>query len=131
MGHFSYIGKETKYITKAFKDTDWELHLKLISLLVTLKYKDKDNLNKYDKIGVYKLTCIDCGMKYVGRTDRPFSVQFQDHARWFKYINNESKFAQLLCDNRHRMGSMDEIMDLLNSRKKGRHLKTMEKILYI
>jgi len=58
---FTYVGKETRFITKFFKKTD-----------IGIAYTTRDNLrhllnnrpsNKrdiYNKSGVYKLTCTDC-----------------------------------------------------------------------
>jgi len=48
-------------------------------------------------------------MKYVGQTDRPFHVRFQEHFRDYKYANNKSKFAQHLLDNRHSIGPIENI----------------------
>jgi hypothetical protein len=43
--------------------------------------------------------------EYMTQTGRPVSIQFKEHARTFKYINNELKFAKHLRDNGKRMGN--------------------------
>jgi len=65
-------------------------------------------------------------MKYTGQTGRPFEVRFQEHARDFKYNNNRSKFAQHLIDNKHFIGNMEGIMEVVHVKKKGKMLDTLE-----
>jgi hypothetical protein len=82
--------------------------------------------SKYDRSGVYQLTCRECKMKYTGQTGRPFRVRFQEHVRDFKYSNNRSKFAQHLIDNKHAIGNMEDIMEVVHVKKKGKILDTLE-----
>jgi hypothetical protein len=42
-----------------------------------LATRQKHPKNKYEKCGIYELTCPSCNMKYVGQTGRPFKVRFQ------------------------------------------------------
>ena len=34
--------------------------------------------NKYDRKGVYKLTCTNCNKFYIGRTNRNFNTRFKN-----------------------------------------------------
>jgi len=45
-----------------------------------LAIKQEVPQNRYDKSGVYQLTCPESKMKYTGQTGRPFKVRFQEHA---------------------------------------------------
>jgi hypothetical protein len=74
-----------------------------------LAVRQEDPQSKYDRSGVYQLTCPECKMKYTGQTRKPFKVIFQEHVRDFKYRNNRSKFAQPLIDNKHAIGKMEDI----------------------
>jgi hypothetical protein len=65
-------------------------------------------------------------MKYIGQTDRPFHVRFQEHFRDYKYTNNKSKFAQHLLDNRHSIGNIENVMDVIHT-SKGRLLDTIKR----
>jgi len=65
-------------------------------------------------------------MKYIGQTGRPFTVRFQEHLRDFKYNNRRSKFAQQLVDNKHAIGKMEDIMELVHVIKKGKMMDTLE-----
>jgi len=93
--NFTYVGKETKFITTFFKNTPLKIASTTQNTIVILLFKQQNNYqNKFDKRGVYQLTCPDCNMKYIGQTGRPFHVRFQEHFRHYKYANNKSNFAQ-------------------------------------
>jgi hypothetical protein len=65
-------------------------------------------------------------MKYVGQTGRPFRVRFQEHFRDYKYANNKSKFAANLLENKHSIGHIEDIMEVLHITIKGRFMNTGE-----
>jgi hypothetical protein len=65
-------------------------------------------------------------MKYTGQTGRPFKVRYQEHLRDFKYNNSKSGFAQHLIDNRHAMGRMEDVMEIVHITRKGRMMDTLE-----
>jgi hypothetical protein len=66
-------------------------------------------------------------MKYTGQRGGPFKIRFQEHFRDFKYGNGKSSFAQHLIDNRHGIGPMQDIMDIVHITRKGRMMDTLEK----
>ena len=90
-----------------------------------LMIKQETPLNKYEKCGIYQLTYPDCEMKYTGQTGRPFKVRYQEHLRDFTY-NRKSGFAQHLADNRHAMGRMEDVMEIVHITRKGRMMDTLE-----
>jgi len=65
-------------------------------------------------------------MNYIGQTGCPFKVWFQERVRDFKYNNNRSKFAQHLIDNKHAIGEMGDIMEVVRVTKKGKMMDTLE-----
>jgi phosphopentomutase len=64
-------------------------------------------------------------MKYVGQTGRPFRVGFQEHFR--RYAKNKSKFAAHLLENKHSIGHIEDVMDVLHISNKVHFMDTMEK----
>jgi len=52
--------------------------------------------------------------------------RFREHVRDFKYNNNRSKFTQHLIDNKHAIGKMEDIMEVVHMTKKGKKLNTLE-----
>ena len=45
--------------------------------------------------------------------------------RDFKYNNNRSKFAQHLTDNKHAIGNMEDVMEVVHMTKKGKKLNSL------
>jgi len=91
----TYVGRQTKFITKLFRNSDFKVSFKTENTVGKLLTQNKNiNLNKFNKCGVRQLTCHDCNRKYIGQADRPFHIRFQEHFRDFKYGNVKSKCAQ-------------------------------------
>jgi hypothetical protein len=125
---FTYNGKETRAITKAFKNTSLKIAYSTNNTVgKLLSAKQQKPKCKYEQCGIYQITCPTCNMKYTGQTVRPFKTRFQEYFRDFKYANRKSSFAQHLLDNRHAMGHMTDIMDIIHITKKGRIMDTLEK----
>jgi len=125
---FTYISKETKFITKLFKNLSIRIAFTTnnsIGRLLSQKTNHISN-SKLDNSGVYRLTCPDCQMKYVGQTGRSFRISFQEHHRDFKHNNAKSKFAAHLLENHHSIGNINDIMDILHITKKRRTMDTIE-----
>ena len=84
----TYVGRQTKFITKLFKN---KVSFKTDSNTGKLLTQKKNiNKNKLNKCGVHQLTCHDCNKKYIGQTGRSFSVRSQEHPRDFKHGNGKS-----------------------------------------
>ena len=124
---FTYIGKETSYITNLFRHTDLKIALRTnntIGKLLTPKYHTPD---PYSQSGAYKLTCPDCNKAYVGQTGRQFSTRYKEHKNAFRNNNQNNSFAKHLNEHAHSFGPMTKIMQILHYHKKGPHLNTLEK----
>jgi hypothetical protein len=124
---FTYIGKETTYITNLFKKTDLKIAFRTtntIDKLLTHKHTQPD---KFSGSGVYKLTCPDCHRACIGQTGRRFTTRFKEHEAAFRHNPNASSFAKHLTENNHSFGPMPNIMQPLQLHKKGPHLNTLEK----
>jgi hypothetical protein len=125
---FTYIGKETKFITKLFKDSSIKVTYttnNTISKAFSLKPDLARKQNQFERSGVYQLMCSDCNMRYIGQTGRPFFIRFQEYFRDYKY-SNKSKFALHLIENKHSIGNIDDIMKS-DTYYKGRLMETIEK----
>jgi hypothetical protein len=85
---FTYIGKETKFITKLLKNSpvniSYTTHNTIRKLL---SQQSIPKQNKFDGSGIYQLTCPGCRMKYVGWTGRSFRTRFSEHFRNLEYAN--------------------------------------------
>jgi hypothetical protein len=124
---FTYVRRETRYITKLFKNINVKVAYTTsnnLGKLLTMKTK---KTNKYDGNGLYQLECPTCNKKYTGQTGRPFRVRFRKHYNDYKYANNRSKFAQHVIEEGHSFGPMSEVMKIVYAAEKGRMLDTLER----
>jgi hypothetical protein len=113
------VGKETRAITKVFKNTRIRVTYSTNNTLRKLLTKKHDpHKNKYGTSGMYKIICPTCNMKYTGQTGRSFNTCFQEHLLYFKYGNSKSMFTQHLLENGHAIGPMVEIMDTIHFTQK-------------
>jgi hypothetical protein len=128
---FTYVGRETRCITKLFRNTNVKIaYTTNNNLGKLLSTQTAQKRNKYYYSGVYQLTCPTCNKKYMGQTGRPFLIRFREHYNDYKYANNRSKSAQHLIDEGHSFGPMNDIIGIMHIAKKGRMLDTLE-IFYI
>ena len=71
------------------------------------------NIPPHNKGGVYQLTCKTCNLSYVGQTSQNLKTHFQEHIRYIKTNNPQSVYAQHILHNRHKYGTLNELMTLL------------------
>jgi hypothetical protein len=94
---FTYMGKETRHITKLFKYTDVKMpYTTNNNLGKPIATRTDQDLDKFERNGVYQLECPSCSKKCIGQTGRPFRVRFREHYDDYKYRHNRSKFYLLL-----------------------------------
>ena len=87
---FTYIGPQTKFITKIFKNTNINIAYKTKNTNEKLlnhhtKNQSTTTSPKFNKSGIYQLTCPDCNMKCIGQTGRYFLTRYREHFRDYKY----------------------------------------------
>jgi hypothetical protein len=123
---FTYTGKETRAITKLITDSNIKIAFTTKNNIGNLLSKHNNaQKNKYDRRGVYQLTCHNSNKKYIGQTGRPFHVRFKEHVLDYKYTNNKSNFAKHFLENKHSFNSMENSMEILHTTSKGRMLNTI------
>jgi len=125
---FTYVGRETRQITKFFRNTQVEVFYTTNNRLDKLLQSNTSGTkNKYDRSGIYQLKCPSCDKKYVGQTGRPFHVRFREHQHDFRYMCRKSKFAQHLLDEGHDFSPMEDIMDVIQYANRGKLMDTIER----
>jgi predicted methyltransferase len=65
---FTYIGKETTFITNLFKKFNMKIAFRTNNTIQKLLIHKQHQTDIHSQSGVYKLTCPDCGKAYVGQT---------------------------------------------------------------
>ena len=122
---FTYVGKETSYITNLFRKTELKIAFRTTNTTGNLLSHKNPNPDKFSLSGVYKLTCPDCNKAYVGKTGRRFAKRFKEHERAFRNNSHTSSFAKHLNEEAHSFGPMNSIMQILHCHKEGTHLNKL------
>jgi hypothetical protein len=124
---FTYIGNETRNISKLFKRTSLKISFKTTNTIKhQLKPKTTTN-NKYVNSGIYQLKCHTCQLKYIGQTGRPFKIRFIEHSQATKSNTNNSMHSQHIPNSEHSYGLLDSTIDILHIVRKGKYMNTLEK----
>ena len=123
---FTYIGKETMYITNLFRHTNINVAFRTNNTIYNRLSPTHHTTDKYTQSGDYKLTCPDCNKAYVGQTGRSLLARYKDHKRVFRHNSHTSKFAQHLNEHAHSFGTIHNTMQILQYHKKSTHLNTIE-----
>ena len=89
---FTYIGPEIKFISKLFKNTNINIAYKTNNTIEKLlshhtKHQYTTTSAKFNKIGIYQLTCPDCNMTTLSTYDKPTDPFSQGIANIFDIIN--------------------------------------------
>jgi hypothetical protein len=72
---FTYVGKETSYITNVFRRAGLEIAFRTNNTIGNLLGYRNPAPDKFTLSGVYKLTCPDCNKAYVGQTGKRLSIR--------------------------------------------------------
>jgi hypothetical protein len=74
---FTYVGKETRFIPKVFKRFNIKIAFNAGNTIEKLfATKQNQEKNKYEKSGIYQLTCPNCDKKYIGQTGSHSKPEF-------------------------------------------------------
>jgi len=123
---FTYIGPETNFITKLFKHTNLKIAYRTSNNIQSYLSLNPHSEDIFAQSGVYKLTCPDCGKVYVGQTGRDFKTRLNEHKCSFTH-NKTSKYTLHLLEHSHTLGSMHDVMQIIQLQKKGIHVNTIER----
>jgi dsDNA-specific endonuclease/ATPase MutS2 len=76
-------------------------------------------VNKYDKSGIYKITCQSCQKVYIGQTGRNLKTRFKEHIRSIRFNKDESAYAQHILNRGHQYGPIEQVMEIVEQARKG------------
>ena len=124
---FTYVGKETSFITNTFRRTNFKIALRTVNTIHNALIRKNQTRDKYTRSGVYELTCPNCKKAYVGQTGSSFTTRFQEHKNAFKNNSHSSKYAKHLTEQNHTINSIQNTMQMLQYQNKGAHLNTYER----
>jgi hypothetical protein len=113
---FTYIGKETRLITKLLKNnTNLRTVYKVKNTIEKNLYiREKPNkLDIYKQSGAYQLKCLDCKKYYIGQTGQNFKQRYKEHINNIRQNKEKSGYSQHILNTNHRYGTIDDTMETL------------------
>jgi hypothetical protein len=95
------MGKETRYITKLFKKFNMNIAWWTTNTLEQQLSTTKHKTDIYDRCGVYKIKCTDCGGAHIGQTGRKFHVRFKEHIRDIRSNKGNTGYVSHILNTGH------------------------------
>ncbi|PNF32639.1 hypothetical protein B7P43_G15497 [Cryptotermes secundus] len=90
---FTYSTKEVTKITKLFKVTQIKIAFRTRNTIENI-LKQKPQLDKYNKSGIYQMKCVDCPLKYIGQTGRTFNARYKEFIHDIRNNNSNSAYLK-------------------------------------
>jgi hypothetical protein len=82
------------------------------------------------KCGIYRLTCNNCKISYVGQTSHGFKKRLKEHSRYIKQNDPKSVYALRILNNNHEYGPIKTNMFLLKQITKTSLLIPMNNFMF-
>jgi AraC-like DNA-binding protein len=113
---FTYMGKETRTITKLFRNTN--IHIACKTRNTLQKHLQMKNINpdKYSQSGVYEIKCNTCLLKYIGQTGRNFRTRFKEHIHAIRTNKTTSKYAQHNLETGEIYGKIEDTFHIAKTK---------------
>jgi hypothetical protein len=123
---FTYMGRETRYITKLFKKYNLNIAWRTNNTLEQHLTNSKHRKDIYHRCGVYKMKCMECGGAYIGLTGRNFRVRYKEHIRGIRNNKTNTGYANHILNAGHTYGPIEDTLQVLGIQNKGPYLNTLE-----
>jgi hypothetical protein len=124
---FTYTGKDTRFITKLFKEFNINISYRTRNTIGNILTNKRPNNNPYDEIGVYRLKCQKCSGVYIGQTRRNFKTRYKEHIQDIKSNNSKTGFSHHILSTGHAYDNIENTLEVLNFQEKGNYLNTLER----
>jgi hypothetical protein len=124
---FTYVGKETRFITKLFKEFNVNISFRTRNTIENILTKQRSLRNQYVNSGVYVLKSQNCPSIYIGQTGRKFRVRYKEHIEDTKSNKSRTGFSQHILNTGHACDTMENTMEILSLQEKGQYLNTLER----
>jgi len=118
---FTYMGKETTYITNLFKNTGLKVAMRTNNSIQNILINNKkltNNTDKYTQSGVYKLSCPDCNKAYVGLTGIHFLTRFDEHKAGLRTNSQNSNYVNTVSSTHTPLNPSKTLCRYYNGRTK-------------
>jgi hypothetical protein len=123
---FTYIGSQTRVITKLFKNSNIRIAYRTNNTIRNYLQNKDHNPDKYSHSGIYELKCSSCQLKYIAQTGRNFKVTYKEHIHAIRSNKTTSKYAQHILETGHAYGNIEDILNILHFEKKSKKMNSLE-----
>jgi hypothetical protein len=107
-----YAGKETRFVTKLFKEFNVNISFRTRSTIENILKKQQSLRNQYDEIGVYGLKSQNCPSIYIGQTGRCIRVRYKEHIQDIKSNKSRTDFSQHILNTGRAYDTMETLWKL-------------------
>jgi hypothetical protein len=114
---FMYTGKETRFITKLFKEFNINISYRTRNTIGSILTK-KSNNNQNDESGVYGIKCQNCPCIYIGQMGHSFKIRYKEHVQDIKNNKSRTGFSHHILNTGHAYDSIENTMEILNFQEK-------------
>jgi hypothetical protein len=94
------MGKETRYVTKLFKNYNVDIAW-----------------HPYNRCGIYKLIC-QCGGAYVGLTGRKFRTRYKEHVRDIRSNKEKTGYSHHILSIGHVYGTLEDTLKIVKIQRR-------------
>jgi hypothetical protein len=119
------VEKEQKI--KLFKDSQTKITFRTQNTIQNI-IKQYPRTNKYNKIGIYQIKCLDCTLEHVGQTGGTFHNRYKEQIHAIRYNNSNSGFSSYILNTGHTYGTITDTVAILGTHRKKKTLKHIRKI---
>jgi hypothetical protein len=70
---------------------------------------------------------MDCPLKYIGQTGRTFKTRYKEHIQAIRNNNGNSGYSKHILNTGHTYKSVTDMMKVLKTQRKGKHLNALER----
>jgi hypothetical protein len=127
---FTYSGKETRKITRLFKDTNIKIAFQTKNTIQNI-LRHHTQTNKYNGNGVYQMKCMSCPLKCIGQTGISFNTRYKEHIRDINYNNSNSGYSSHILKTGHQYGSITDTTKVIKTPQKGKTSEYTGKVSHI
>jgi hypothetical protein len=114
---FIYYGRETKEITKLFKEANIKIAFRTKNTIRNLVMPHPQQ-EEYEQSGIHQMRCMDCPLKYIGQTGQTFNTRYKEHIQAIRSNNSNSRYSNHMLNMGHTYGSIANTMKVLKTREK-------------
>jgi hypothetical protein len=109
---FTYSGKETKKITKLFKETHIGIAFGTRNTIQKLVKPRPQKRDRYGRNGMHQMKCMDCLLK-LWRTGQTFYTIHKEHVQAIRNNNINSGYSNHILSTRHAYGTITDAIEIM------------------